>query len=263
MRCKICTAESSKWFDAWIMDKHLIDYFYCKSCGFLQTEDPYWLGEVYKDPVSIFDTGVASRNIQVANKLTGLLFIMFRGRGKFVDYAGGFGLLTRLMRDKGFDYYWTDQYAQNLFSRGFTLSNLDRYEKISAVTAIECFEHLPNPLTTINEMFSISDNIIFTTETMIEPPPVPSQWWYYALSRGGHISFYSKRTLNYLADLFGAKYYNVGIFHILSKKPLSRFSVLLLKAVIKLNIGKFLSKIFLTGKTKSDYIHIQAKQKDG
>ncbi len=37
----------------------------------------------------------------------------------FLDYAGGYGVFTRLMRDIGFDFYWHDPYTQNLFANGF------------------------------------------------------------------------------------------------------------------------------------------------
>ena len=263
MICKICSTESSSWFKERIMQSHLVEYFYCKNCGFLQTEEPYWLEEVYKDPVSIFDTGAAARNILVARKLTTLLFFMFYGKGAYVDYAGGFGLLTRLMRDAGFDYYWTDRYADNMFSRGFSLKKLGENEKLTAVTSIECFEHLPDPLSSISEMFSISDTLIFTTEIMMEPPPEPSDWWYYTFSRGGHISFYSKRTLDYLACLFNVKYYKVGFFHIFSRKPISKFFIFFLRVAVKLNIGFYLSRMILTSKTYSDYNHIQSRCIDG
>lgn len=263
MKCKICSIDAAEWFKEKIMNRHMISYFYCKNCGFLQTEEPYWLDEVYQDPVSIYDTGAAQRNITVAKKLSALLIIMFYGKGTYVDYAGGFGLLTRLMRDRGFDYYWNDKYAENLFSRGFEFEELGENNKKTALTAVECFEHLPDPLSSVKAMFAISDTLIFTTELLAEPPPAPKDWWYYALPRGGHISFYSKRTLNHLASVFEARYYKVGNFHVLSKKPIPAFLIILSTLGVKLNLGPLLSNAFLKGKTYSDYIHIQSRANNG
>jgi hypothetical protein len=46
------------------------------------------------------------RNISIAKKLAGILYFMDkrRGRGKYLDVAGGHGMLTRIMRDYGFDF---------------------------------------------------------------------------------------------------------------------------------------------------------------
>jgi hypothetical protein len=37
--------------------------------------------------------------------------------GTFVDIGGGYGLLTRLMRDRGFDFYWKDPHCENIFAK--------------------------------------------------------------------------------------------------------------------------------------------------
>jgi len=53
-----------------ILNKYTIDYFHCPNCGFLQTQEPFWLDEAYKDPINISDTGYLSRNIYLSKKLT-------------------------------------------------------------------------------------------------------------------------------------------------------------------------------------------------
>ncbi|MGC8742915.1 MAG: class I SAM-dependent methyltransferase [Verrucomicrobiia bacterium] len=253
MTCKICGKESKLVFRAKILKKYEISYFHCEYCGFLQTEEPYWLGEVYKSPINISDTGYLSRNIGLSKIVTPLLILFFDYKKSFLDYAGGYGVFVRLMRDIGFDFYWSDKYTQNLFARGFEyVSGMP----IEAITTFESFEHFDKPMKEIENMLKISKNIIFSTELLPASIPEPEQWWYYGLDHGQHISFYSKKTLNYIASYFGLKYFSLGNIHILTEKE--NISNLKLK-VLKLNkfgLHKYLSKFYLTSKTWEDYLKV-------
>ena len=40
-----------------------------------------------------------------------------------LDIGGGTGLLTRLLRDVGFEAQWSDEYCDNIFAQGFTYDN--------------------------------------------------------------------------------------------------------------------------------------------
>jgi len=120
------------------------------------------------------------------------------------------------MRDIGFDFYWNDKYTQNIFARGFEGGLLDNYE---AITTFESFEHFVEPIKEIENMLLISKNIIFTTELLPSPVvPYPDKWWYYGLEHGQHISFYSEKTLNYIAKKYNLFLYKVGSIHLLHKK---------------------------------------------
>ncbi len=57
MICKICNHESKHLFQGKILGKYKITYLHCPHCGFLQTEEPYWLEEACKEPINISDTG--------------------------------------------------------------------------------------------------------------------------------------------------------------------------------------------------------------
>ena len=65
MNCKICTQPVSFEFNVKLLNKYQVDFFYCKSCGFLQTEKPYWLDEAYSEAIAIADTGLVARNINI------------------------------------------------------------------------------------------------------------------------------------------------------------------------------------------------------
>lgn len=257
MNCKICSHNSKKIFSAKIMKKYHIDYFFCWNCNFLSTEEPYWLKEVYTSPISKFDTGCIQRNINISKNLIILLSIFFDYKKKFVDYAGGHGLLVRIMRDIGFDFFWIDKYAENIFSSGFEGDCIPKSE-VEAVTVFECFEHFQNPMEEIEKITSISNNVIFSTKLLPSPIPSPEDWWYYMLSRGGHISFYSKKTIQFIAVKFNLKYFSYGDLHILTKKKnINDFKLKILK-LEKVGLSKVLS-LKLKSKTLVDFENIKNK----
>ena len=119
MKCRICGSKCEVKHTALIMGKYKINYYLCNECNFLQAEEPYWLEESYANPINNTDTGLVSRNISLAKKTSIILYYLFGKKGMYLDYGGGYGLFTRLMRDRGFDFYWQDSYTENLLSKGF------------------------------------------------------------------------------------------------------------------------------------------------
>jgi len=105
MHCIICRKESQQFFKAKILDKYEIKYYYCLECGFINTEKPYWLDEAYKNPINKTDTGILSRNINLSRITSLIIYFNYDKKGVFLDYAGGHGTFTRLMRDIGFDFF--------------------------------------------------------------------------------------------------------------------------------------------------------------
>ncbi len=217
-QCKICNSETTFLFKHLIMNKYEIGYYQCNSCRFIQTEAPYWLSEAYQSAINNSDTGILQRNERFRRIVTVLLCSLFNKEEKFLDFAGGYGIFTRMMRDVGFDYYWLDEYAKNLISVGFEHKPNTTYE---AITAFEVFEHLDNPIQKIEEMLSLTDTIIFSTELIGNSVP-KTDWWYYAFSHGQHIAFYHTTTLEYIAKKYRLNLYSNGTnFHLLSKKDIN------------------------------------------
>jgi 2-polyprenyl-3-methyl-5-hydroxy-6-metoxy-1,4-benzoquinol methylase len=220
MRCPVCFTENPARFKALLLLKYHVSFFSCDSCGFVHTEEPVWLPEAYKEAYNDEDTFVMQRNLHMAKVVPSILFSFFSPKGRFLDFAGGHGIFTRLMRDQGFDFFWQDAYAKNIFCRGFEFSEEKR--PVELITAIECFEHFPRPLEEIESMLVRSTNIFFTTDLLPSPVPSPDQWYYYALTHGQHISFYSRRTLLFLAKKFGFNVCSNGFnYHLFTKKNIS------------------------------------------
>ncbi|MBK8945498.1 MAG: class I SAM-dependent methyltransferase [Ignavibacteriae bacterium] len=221
MNCRLCGSNTRELFSAKILKKFDIHYFQCNNCNLLQTENPYWLDEAYNNPINLTDTGLLKRNIYFLEKTKTILFFYFNKEAKFLDYAGGYGVFTRLMRDNGFDFYWHDPYTQNIFSKGFELN--ESTNNFELVTAFECFEHFVNPLDEIKKITKFSRNILFSTNLLPNPIPKPEKWWYYGLEHGQHLSFYTKETLEYLAKVFELNLYSPGkILHLLTEKKTNK-----------------------------------------
>lgn len=148
-----------------------------------------------------------------------LLPLYAHEHSRFLDYAGGNGMFVRMMRDRGYDFYWMDKYAPNEFASGFEAVQNTEY---SAVTAFEVFEHLPKPLEAIDEMLGYSKNLIFSTRLLPRRDILPHEWWYFTLDTGQHISLYSQDSLRVVAQKFNLKFSTNGIsLHILSKRSIS------------------------------------------
>jgi hypothetical protein len=168
MNCKICNKGVEKCFNHKVLNKYNVDYFYCESCIFIQTEEPYWLEEAYATPIGAIDTGIVKRNFLLAHRTTAILYFLFNKNGNYLDYAGGNGMLVRMMRDFGFDFYWQDKFSSNIFAGGFDYHN--DLGKINLITCFEAFEHFSDPVREIEKLLDISNNILLSTELFSAPP---------------------------------------------------------------------------------------------
>ncbi|PHV62799.1 glycosyltransferase [Cyanobacterium aponinum] len=208
-KCKVCDSDSHYFASAKILQKYDVKYYQCGNCGFVQTEEPYWLNEAYTDAIAPSDVGLLYRNNMMANITAKLLFNYFDHEAKFLDYGGGYGVFVRLMRDQGFDFYWQDKYCQNLFATGFELKEKDKSELL-LITAFELFEHLTYPIQELEEMLKLAPNILFSTSLLPDDNPKPDQWWYYIPHEGQHIAIYTQKSLEILAERYNLKLYTDG-----------------------------------------------------
>jgi hypothetical protein len=236
MLCKICKTTTASLGAAVVLASHNVNYYACPKCGFVQTEEPYWLAEAYSSAITKTDIGLVGRNVSLAEQTKLLILACFDDRAKFLDYGGGYGMFVRLMRDAGFDFYLYDQYCENLFAKGFSVEapTENRYE---LVTAFEVFEHLVDPMAEIERMRQFSPSILFTTTLVASPPPKPGEWWYYALEHGQHVALYSKRSLEVIAERLGCRLFSNGQnLHLLTPKQISRWKF---RAILNPRVRRF------------------------
>lgn len=251
MNCRICGDPSEKIFQSKVLLKHAVDYYQCVRCRFIQTEEPFWLDEAYAESITLEDTGLVERNTLFTKRTTMILFYLFKKNERYLDYGGGYGLFVRMMRDIGFDFYWNDPYTKNLFARGFE-SSIAGGVKYGAITSFECFEHFRDPRAEIDKLLTVSDSIIFSTEIFPDKAPLPDKWDYYYFSHGQHISLYSIKTLQWIAQEKSLYLCSNGkSFHLLSKKKINNtiFNLLLKSSLV--GFPKLI-ELFLGSKTKTD-----------
>ncbi len=252
-KCNVCGKETVLLFNKKILNKYFVDYLKCKRCGIIQTEKPYWLKEAYESPIFNADTGLLSRNIILSKIVSSLIYFLFDRKGKHLDYAGGYGVFTRLMRDIGLDYYWDDPFSKNLFAEGFKFTSGVKYQ---VVTAFEYFEHINNPLKEVSDIFKKFNCEALIFSTTLYPNKLDDNWWYFMYESGQHVSFYKKETLEYIASKLHLNYLTNGKnFHMLTKDKLSLWKFILL------TYGFYITNMFplflLKSKTVEDHEKIK------
>ncbi len=245
MKCTVCGHEAQKVFTGQILNAYNVGYFFCPYCEHLQTEEPFWLDEAYKNPIANEDTGILKRNMDNAVYSTGVICSFYDTKGKFLDYGGGYGVFVRLMRDIGFDFYFYDKYSKNLFAPGFEHKEND---KAGLVFGLEILEHLYNPIETLDKIFKISEDFFFSQTLLPLPVPDIHNWWYYAPVSGQHISFYRNKTLDFIADMFNKKHLNYKDLHLFTSKNITgedfKISIKNSSLIYAENVPKFKSKIY-------------------
>lgn len=219
MQSKITGGQTELIFKAIVLSKYNVAYYRCLETGFIQTEEPYWLEEAYSSAITKLDVGLVLRNQNMAAITGKLLYDHFDHNKKFLDYAGGYGLFTRMMRDKGYDFYNTDIYCQNIFAEYQDLSQLPGDTEFELVTAFEVLEHLPQPMETLKSMFDKYDTILFSTELVPKDVQPLKEWWYFIFETGQHVALYTTEALEFIAKSYNRHLYSNGSnIHLFCKK---------------------------------------------
>ncbi len=237
MNCNICQTEMVEAFTQPVLYKYQAQYLSCPKCGFLQAQSPSWLDEAYSEAICSTDIGLLNRNITLSKKLSCFLHLNNHSNKPFLDVGGGLGVLTRLMRDNGFDFFWNDPYCQNQFANGF--DKKETQNDFEALTFFEVFEHLEDPSAFIEKLLAKYEfnHLIFSTELFEGKVPAPQSWWYYTFHTGQHIAFYQKKTLEEIANKYNLRLYSHNGVHVFSKVKLNKF-------LVKLSLGKFSHFLF-------------------
>lgn len=237
MECNACGETAQFFAQAMILDKYQVSYFRCERCGFVQTEEPYWLEESYSSAITQIDIGPVNRAYTASEITKQMILLFFEPHSKYVDYGAGYGIFVRRMRDLGFDFRYHDRYCENIFAKGFEFS-ADLSERHELLTAFEVFEHMRRPSQEVPQLLELSRNIFFTTEILPGRIPKPQDWWYYGLSHGQHISFFTRKALTHLAQRMGLNLYSSGSYHLLTEKTINRR---LFNAVIESRLPHFVT----------------------
>ena len=249
--CPVCGEETTLLFHGQILRHHRAAYHQCTSCRFVHTDPPFWLEEAYKEPINREDVGLLQRNVRFSRQAAIILYALFGEKGVFVDYAGGYGIFTRLMRDVGFDFYWQDRYTTNLFAQGFEYEP-SRHTEIALLTSFEAFEHFVDPVAEMDRMIAIAPNILFSTQLLPSPTPSLGAWWYYQPDHGQHVSFYSYETCVRLAARFGLHFVSFGELHLFSRHLVHHSLIRLLLRRSKYGVERYIASR-MKSRTQQDF----------
>lgn len=220
--CRCCQSDSAAVLAGEIIGIN-VQYYECGSCGFVQTEEPAWLELAYSDAINDSDTGLVKRNLLNARYVTATLRALGIPAGKVVDFAGGYGLLVRLLRDCGVNAWWSDPFCDNLLSKGFENDNDNTAAPADLITAFEAFEHFVNPQKELDLMLESGRNVFLSTVLMPKPTPAHKDWWYYGREHGQHVAFYRVSTFQALAKRHNLHFISNGRnYHLFTDKPMNR-----------------------------------------
>ncbi len=188
-----------------------IYYCLCNQCGFLHAPAfKEWtasdfLQKIYNEEYIKFDPEYVSERPQRVARHLARLFNGKVERIRHLDYGGGNGELSRLLAAEGWDSTSFDPFPE-------PDKPLAALGKFNQITAIEVFEHVPNPYEIMGNLIKVmSDECVIFFMTQLNDEALKSSGrldWWYASPRNGHISLFSSGSLAHLAAMFGLRYHS-------------------------------------------------------
>ena len=224
--CPLCGAPSLRLRRFAVLSQFEAELCECGSCGFIFVAEPHWLEGSFSSQLNRLDVGSVDRTLLMSQFVRGLMGASPDRRSwKLLDFGGGDGLLTRLVRDVGVDCRWEDPYCEPVFAVGPPHDEVDHFD---LAVMSEVALHLTDPVGTFADLISRSDRVLFTAT--VPPNPIPPDWWYLMPSTGQHVAFYPTTAIAGLASQLGVNWCSDGkFFHLLSRTPIEQSTRLLMR----------------------------------
>lgn len=183
-------------------------YCLCRTCGFLfAPEFLDWSRERFLERIYNADYGEVDPDYEAKRPQQNLsaldeMFGAHKRRFTHLDFGGGDGQLSRLLREDGWDSTSWDPFFD-------PASSLDG-RKFDLITAFEVFEHAPDPHAMMRQLVSAAHEgtfVFFSTfvHDRAVKPGERIDWWYIA-PRNGHVSIFSHHGLSLLGDRYGYRH---------------------------------------------------------
>jgi SAM-dependent methyltransferase len=191
-----------------------VHYMICRDCSFcFAPEFMTWPFEkfkenIYNDEYVLVDPDyIEARPRANASNLIS----MFGDRGQTIrhlDYGGGDGLLVEILRKTNWKSTSYDPFVNKDV-------DLKQFGKFDLVTAFEVFEHVSNVQELMSNLCSLlapSGLILFST--LLADGNIHTHQrinWWYASPRNGHISLFSRKSLDILAKQRGFHFGSLSV----------------------------------------------------
>lgn len=200
-----------------------IDYWLCGDCRFcFAPEMARWSREqmrarVYNDDYARYDPDSVELRPTENAKLLDRLFGLHKSSIRHLDFGGGAGLLSRRLRDAGWDSTSYDPF----FDAPRELRSLGKFD---LVTAFEVIAHLPNVNRLMDEVYGLlNDQALVLFSAVLSDghiaPGMPLDWWY-AAPRQGHMSLHSRLSLTMLGAKRGFRFDSLSaVLHFFCRTP--------------------------------------------
>jgi 2-polyprenyl-3-methyl-5-hydroxy-6-metoxy-1,4-benzoquinol methylase len=166
-----------------------------------QAED--YASKIYNDDYPIVDPDYLMARPHGNAVLLTEQFGQHRGMLRHLDYGGGNGQLSKILKDAGWNSTAFDPYgnSDDVVSGTYNL-----------ITVFEVFEHVTQLHELLDKLAGYLDEpglIFFSTLVSDEhvAPDMPLDWWY-AAPRNGHVSLFSIMSLELLGFSAGLNYCN-------------------------------------------------------
>lgn len=223
VHCKVCggstalfdVVDFAKSCDARLYPDGLsavpVYYRRCAECGFIFTDffDDFaprqWSTHIYNDDYyQRVDPAYADRRPASNAHDVDRLLRRYKQQIIGLDYGGGSGRTCQRLRELGYAFDMVDPYG----GRMLTPANAGRY---NFCTAFEVAEHVADPRAFVGAIADMAskERLAILIGTQLHDGIVTNasrlSWWY-AAPRNGHISIYSRRSMEILARQFGFDY---------------------------------------------------------
>jgi SAM-dependent methyltransferase len=188
-----------------------ISYFLCEHCGFcFAPEFSKWRLEdfeskIYNSEYVLVDPDYVDVRPRANARHLAQLFGDKVPNIRHLDYGGGDGLLSEVLRKSG----WQSSTYDPFVDRDIRLEDLGKF---GLITAYEVFEHVPDVMRLISDLSLLLDEkgtVLFSTLLSDGNlgPNQPLTWWY-AKPRNGHISLFSRKSLSMLGAKVGFNFFS-------------------------------------------------------
>jgi SAM-dependent methyltransferase len=214
-RCKICGGPTRLACEV-PADRHpgvaapvgpLVPYYACTRCGFLASShlDDGSAGSPYDAAYfTAVDPGGETRDALPALLVGQVERWLGRTVGDVLDFGSGTGRAVAKLRAAGYRAEGVDIVAPEVADAFIRVGPLEAVERYDVVTAVEVFEHLPDPVASARAIAaSLRPGGLLAMTTMLHDPAALDPAWWYLAPGAGHISLFTKPALAALARASG------------------------------------------------------------